>query len=194
MGAAVLAVAVVGIGLVLSVMLSGRAGRAVANASGGGARTGAVTSAPGAQLPVDPAGRQAPGFALARIDGQGLLRLSDLRGRIVVVNFWASWCTTCRQEAAALTAADRAWSGKGVTFLGIATQDAVEDARRFEREFGIGYPSVADPAGELMTWYGVTGVPETFVVDARGTVVGKWVGPIDRAGIDQLLRRATSGG
>jgi cytochrome c biogenesis protein CcmG/thiol:disulfide interchange protein DsbE len=152
--------------------------------------SGQASPAPGVSgvLPADPRGRQAPDFTLARLDGSGPLALSQLRGRVVVLNYWAAWCTTCRVEAAALAGASRTWRGRGVTFLGINVQDVDTDARQFEREFGLTYPSVTDPAGEVMRRYGVTGVPETFILDAQGRVMAKWTGAVDAASLDHLLR------
>jgi cytochrome c biogenesis protein CcmG/thiol:disulfide interchange protein DsbE len=171
-------------------------GAGAAPGAGPGAPSGAggppaTASAPSGVLPADPRGQFAPDFTLARLDGRGPLTLSQLRGRVVVVNYWAAWCTTCRTEAAVLADGYRNWQGRGVAFLGIDVQDQDGDAREFEREFALTYPSVSDPTGAVMRRFGVTGLPETFVLDARGRIAAKWVGAIDAASLDSLLNSAT---
>lgn len=141
----------------------------------------------GGELGQDPFGRAAPGFELPMLDGTGTLALSDLRGSPVVLNFWASWCGPCKDEAPVLAAAERTWRARGVRFLGVDTTDARQAGREFERSFGIGYPSVMDETGDLSTAYGVLGFPETFFIDAKGTIVAKYVGPLDARSLDSYL-------
>jgi cytochrome c biogenesis protein CcmG/thiol:disulfide interchange protein DsbE len=141
----------------------------------------------GGVLGQDPFGRQAPAFRLPRVDGDGSVALAGLRGSPVVLNFWASWCQPCRQEAAVLASAQRRWHERGVVFVGIDTTDRTSDAIAFERRYGVRYPSVADRLGQLQVTYGVLGFPETFFLGADGTIVAKYVGPIDRATLDEYL-------
>jgi cytochrome c biogenesis protein CcmG/thiol:disulfide interchange protein DsbE len=146
-------------------------------------------------VPSPMLGRRAPDFALELFDG-GILKLADLRGRVVVVNFWASWCVPCREEARVLEAAWRRYAGP-VTFVGVNTQDQEEPARAFLREFGISYPNGPDPAGRITIDYGVWGIPETFVLDPEGRITYKHVGAIDprtlEAKLEEAARSVTSG-
>ena len=109
-------------------------------------------------------GAPAPDFALPLLGG-GTLASADLRGSPVVVNFWASWCAPCREEAPTLEATYKQYQGQGVRFVGIDYEDIDTDAANFVSEFGITYPSVRDPGGTLATAFGVRGVPETFFID-----------------------------
>jgi cytochrome c biogenesis protein CcmG, thiol:disulfide interchange protein DsbE len=124
----------------------------------------------------------------AATDGN-VLDSSRLRGTVQVVNFWSSWCTGCETEAAVLT---RAWEhrGRGVLFVGIDVQDLTGDARQFIRRHGIDFPIVRDPGGDQLRRYGVIGLPETFVVDARGRVVSHVVGGLTATALRDALRSA----
>ena len=114
---------------------------------------------------------QAPGFTLPRLDEEGDLSLASLRGKVVVVNFWASWCAPCKQEAPVLEEAWERYRDRGVVVVGIDYDDFREDARRFARENGMSYPIVYDKSGKLLEKYGSFGVPVTFVVDRAGRIV-----------------------
>jgi cytochrome c biogenesis protein CcmG/thiol:disulfide interchange protein DsbE len=107
----------------------------------------------------------------------------------VVVNFWASWCIPCKEEAALLAASARAHRGR-VVFLGIDVQDFKSDARGFLKRFDTPYVSVRDGSGSTYTDYGLTGVPETYWIDARGRIVAHYAGQIDRAQLEDGIRRA----
>jgi cytochrome c biogenesis protein CcmG/thiol:disulfide interchange protein DsbE len=121
----------------------------------------------------------APDFELPRLDGKGSMRLSDLRGQAVVLNFWASWCEPCKEEAPRLQAAAERYEGKGVVVLGIDAQDFRGDANRFVGRYGVTYPNVHDGEGSTLVDYGVTGFPETWFVDRQGRLVAERVqGPV----------------
>src|SRR5438067_632280 len=135
----------------------------------------------------------APGFELQRIDRSGKLKLSSLRGRVVVLNFWASWCRPCKDEARTLEAAAERWRRRGVLFVGIDSQDFTGDARAFSRRFGLTYASVHDGQGSLMTHYGVTGLPETWTVTRDGRLADHIGGVTDRPRLDSAIRRALRG-
>lgn len=117
-------------------------------------------------------GNTAPSFRLELLDGSGALTDEDLKGKPVVINFWASWCIPCREEAPLLEKTWRAYKNDGVIFLGVNIKDAESDAKRFVDEFGITYPTVRDLDQSLTKDFGVKGLPETFFVDHRWTFIG----------------------
>jgi cytochrome c biogenesis protein CcmG/thiol:disulfide interchange protein DsbE len=117
-------------------------------------------------------GGPAPNFTLRRIDGSGKLDLASLRGKPVVINFWASWCVPCKGEAKMLEQAWRQYRSQGVVFVGIDYHDVKSDARTFLTHHGITYPTVQDGSGMIGDRYGLTGVPETYFVDRSGRLVG----------------------
>jgi cytochrome c biogenesis protein CcmG, thiol:disulfide interchange protein DsbE len=117
----------------------------------------------------------APKFTLPRLDRPGDLSLASLKGKAVVLNFWASWCAPCRDEAPVL---ERAWDRyrrHGVVVIGVDQQDLSSDARAFARKYGMTYPLVHDGPGEVVAKYGLTGVPETFFVGRSGKLVGEHI-------------------
>lgn len=117
------------------------------------------------------AGKSAPSFDLQLLDGSGALTDEDLKGHPVVINFWASWCIPCREEAPLFERAWKNYRDEGVIFLGVNIKDAESDARAFVEEFGITYPVVRDLDQTLTKDFGVKGLPETFFVDHRWTFV-----------------------
>ena len=137
----------------------------------------------------------APLFTRPLVNGSGKLSMTSLRGKVLVVNFWQSYCAPCTHEAPTLAAAARQWhNAKDVVFLGIDVQDLRGPARAFMKRFGITYPNVSDD-GSLVGRFGVTGFPETFFVDRRGRVVpvpkvGHIVGPATRQLLDTGIRYA----
>jgi cytochrome c biogenesis protein CcmG/thiol:disulfide interchange protein DsbE len=133
----------------------------------------------------------APQFALSRLDAPGKLKLASLRGKVVVLNFWASWCAPCKSEAPRLEAAWRRYRGQGVVVIGVDAQDFSGDAKRFVRKFKLTYPNVHDGPGNVLPKYGVTGFPETYFVDRRGRLVGDRVaGEITAAKLNAGIQRA----
>ena len=140
---------------------------------------------------TEPARGAAPNFTLPRIDGGGAVELASFRGRAVVLNFWASWCIPCKEEAPRLEAAARKWAGRGVVVVGIDSQDFKGDARRFARRYGLTYPLVHDGPGKTRARYGVTGFPETFFIDRRGNIVGEHIqGPVSDEQLEENILRA----
>ena len=130
--------------------------------------------------------RPAPGFSLTTFEGDTIY-LADLRGKPVVINFWASWCPPCRIEAALIERTWRAYKDRGVVFLGINIQDRKEDALSYLREFNITYPNGPDPSGEIAIDYGVSGLPVTFFIDRKGEVVRRWVGAIETSVLNSSI-------
>ena len=128
----------------------------------------------------------APDFTLTLFDGSPV-KLTDYRGKAVVLNFWASWCIPCREEAPLLEAAWRALKDRNVVFLGVNIQDSQEAATGFIREFGLSFPNGRDAAGKIAIDYGVYGIPETFFIDRQGRITGKVIGPL---GAETLVARA----
>jgi cytochrome c biogenesis protein CcmG/thiol:disulfide interchange protein DsbE len=137
----------------------------------------------------------APLFTRPRVNAAGKLSLLSLRGKVVVVNFWQSYCAPCTKEAPTLAAAAQQWRhAKDVVFLGIDVQDLHAEGQKFLDRFGIRYPNVSDD-GSLVGRFGVTGYPETFFVDRRGRVVpvprvGHIVGPATRQVLNAGIRYA----
>lgn len=133
----------------------------------------------------------APHFDLGRLDGGGNLSLASLRGKVVVLNFWASWCAPCKSEAPRLEAAWKRYRSRGVVVVGVDAQDFSVDARRFIRKHGLTYPNVHDGPGGVLPKYGVTGFPETYFVDRRGRLVGERVeGEISAQRLTDGIERA----
>jgi cytochrome c biogenesis protein CcmG/thiol:disulfide interchange protein DsbE len=116
-------------------------------------------------------GAAAPAFSAKRLDTGGELALASLRGRPVVLNFFASWCEPCKAEAKVLVDAARTYRGR-VLFVGVDYHDVTSDGRRFLRAHGITYPTVQDGSGMVGDKYGLTAVPETYFIDAKGRLVG----------------------
>jgi cytochrome c biogenesis protein CcmG, thiol:disulfide interchange protein DsbE len=132
-------------------------------------------------------GDAAPDFTLRRLDSDGQLALSELRGKVVVLNFWASWCDPCREEAPVL---ERTWKEYGPTrlvVLGVDSNDLGSAGRRFAERYGMTYPLVHDGSQKLTRPYGLTGLPETFVIDRRGRILGAIAGPLNAS--DEITRR-----
>jgi len=139
-------------------------------------------------------GNPAPGFALAPLEGGEQVALEDLKGDIVVVNFFASWCLECREEHAALTSTADAFAGQGVTFVQIGYQESPPAAIDYLELAGRSESTLylADPGSRAAIAYGVFGIPETFFIDEEGIVVGKIIGESDAlvlgATIDAIKR------
>lgn len=117
----------------------------------------------------------APAFTLPRLGTEGTLSLASLRGKGVVVNFWASWCIPCKEEAPFLQKTYQRYRSRGLVVVGIDAQDFRQDALRFMKRYGITYPVVYDGKGSTLGTWGVTGFPETFFVDRKGKLVGEQI-------------------
>jgi cytochrome c biogenesis protein CcmG/thiol:disulfide interchange protein DsbE len=132
----------------------------------------------------------APEFKLPLFDGSEI-QLSELVGQPVVLNFWASWCPPCREEALHLERVWRQYNNEDVRIIGINIQDTSEDGMAHIREFDVTYPNGLDFDGSITVQYGVIGLPTTFFVNRRGIVDRRWVGPISeeqlKNWIDELV-------
>ncbi|HST63861.1 MAG TPA: TlpA disulfide reductase family protein [Mycobacteriales bacterium] len=120
-------------------------------------------------------GKAAPDFTLAGLDGPAVT-LSALRGQVVVVNFWASWCTECHEEQAALDTTWQRYRDSGVVVLGIDFQDTTAGARDYVHQKGLSYPVVQDSDSRTALAYGIRGIPETFLIDRTGQIVDRTIG------------------
>ena len=136
--------------------------------------------------------RPAPDFTLPLFDGTSL-RLADLRGRPVLVDFWASWCVPCREEAATLEQVWQSFRTTDLLFIGVSVQDREVAAQAFLEEFAITYPNGRDTDGKISIDYGLMGVPEKFLINRQGQIVRKLVGPVPAAVLEELLDELVSG-
>ncbi len=141
-------------------------------------------------IPSTLTGKPAPDFSLTLFDGR-TVRLSDFRGKVVFLNFWASWCPPCRAEASLLEEAWRRYKNEDVVFLGVNIQDTEQSARTFLQEFGITYPNGQDPRSRIAINYGVYGIPETFFIDKEGRITYKHIGALERETILAKITEAT---
>jgi peroxiredoxin len=143
------------------------------------------------QTPPPKVGKPAPTFSLPRLEGSGHVSLASLRGKTVVLNFFASWCDPCKREAPDLEALWRRYRSDGVVVLGVDSGDAAGDARRFLRAHGVTYPIVFDPHEKLAQGsYAVPGLPVTYVINRAGRVVGpRVVGPVSDKGYSTTFHR-----
>jgi cytochrome c biogenesis protein CcmG, thiol:disulfide interchange protein DsbE len=128
---------------------------------------------------------KAPVAELPKLRGSGDASLKDYRGKVVVMNFWASWCDPCVKELPLLERTQKRLAAHDATVLGINIQDAPEDALGFVRRFGLTYPSLRDVDRDFARKYGTNGYPETFVVDRDGRVVALRRGPVEQEWLNQ---------
>ena len=126
-------------------------------------------------------GHPAPAFDLERLDGNGRISLEQQQGKVVIVNFWASWCIPCKQENPALAAVWERYRSSDVVLIGIVYQDAPDAAREYTERLGNSWPSGIDADGRTSISYGVFGIPETFFIGVDGVIAGRHIGAIDEA-------------
>ena len=139
-------------------------------------------------------GDLAPASPLPRLEGGGSGSLADYRGRWVLVNFWASWCGPCREEAPALERFQRRHGDADFTVLGIDSRDLSDDGRAFVERFGLSYPQLRDGDGSAARDYGTTGVPENFLVDPAGRVRLLVRGPVSEEYLSEEVAPLLPGG
>ena len=131
----------------------------------------------------------APDFRVTLFDGSQT-NLAKLRGQVVVLNFWASWCQPCRDEAPILASVWQTYQDKGVALMGVTMKDTVSQASVFAQGAGLTYPNGTDRYGRIAASYGVTGVPETFVITRDGRVEAHFIGPVTKAGLAAAIDKA----
>ena len=121
-------------------------------------------------------GKPAPNFVLQDANGK-VWELSSLKGKVVFVNFWATWCKPCRDEMSSIVALNNAMAGKPFQMLSIVFNDDLDMANSFAKRLGATFPVLGNPAEELTQAYMITGVPETFIIDPQGIMQHKFIGP-----------------
>ena len=129
---------------------------------------------------------EAPVRALPSLDG-GEGSLADYRGKPVLLNFWASWCDPCKDEAPLLERAHRELQREGGAVLGVTVSDQSDDSRAFLKQYGLSFPSLRDVEGALGRDFGTTGVPETFAIDREGRIAAISRGAVNQAFVDRAL-------
>ena len=147
-------------------------------------KSGRRVEAPATRLPV-----LTPGGGVGPVGRD--VTLASLRGRPIVLNFWASWCQPCTQELPVLERAWRAYRSEGVLVLGMDTQDVTQDALHFVRRYGVTYPSLRDGTDASRDAFELTGVPETFLIDKRGRIALHVAGPLqpqDQTALGERLK------
>ena len=140
------------------------------------------------EVPTD--GEPAPQFMADFLDGTEA-DMSAFKDKILMIDFWSSWCPPCRQEAPLLSQIYTEYKGKPLEFIGIAIWDQETDIASFVNQFNVSYPTIVDKRGRIAIDYGVTGIPEKYFVDRNGTLLRKFIGPMNaetlRRVLDELL-------
>jgi DsbE subfamily thiol:disulfide oxidoreductase len=124
-------------------------------------------------------GETAPAPTLPKLGESGEGSLREYRGKWVLVNFWASWCEPCRDEAPELEKFQQEHAGKNFTVVGIDTQDISDDGNKFAKEYGLSYPLLHDGNGDFGHKFGTTGVPENYLFEPNGKLAWDIPGPVD---------------
>ena len=154
------------------------------------AMASACTTADASDDPLGAKRMSSPAPALAGDDLDGEpVALADFLGDVVVLNFWATWCTPCRDEQPALERIRREYQGQGVEFLGVDERDGLAEARAWVEEFDVTYPSIQDPSGSWADDFDLFGYPDTFVIDASGTIRWAVYGQTSEEQLRQLIDR-----
>ena len=120
----------------------------------------------------------APDFTLPRPDGKKI-SLKDYRGKVVFLNFWATWCESCRDEMPSMERLYGEFKGKGLEIVGVNVKDKREVALTFVKKLNVTYPLMMDPEGEVGLLYGAFGMPATYLIDRKGVVLARLWGPAD---------------
>lgn len=175
--------------------MGGRAGRWLVGAVVVAAAAFAVFSGGSSSAPVG-RGTPAPAFRLPRLDAAGELTLADLRGHVVLVNFWATWCKPCELEMPAMERLYRRLQDSGFELLAISVDEDPEAVRSFRERLGLSFPILWDPEREVSSQYQTYRFPETLLVGPDGVVVERYVGEKDwnaDAYVERIRRLVASG-
>jgi thiol-disulfide isomerase/thioredoxin len=176
-------------------LLAGCAGTQAAQ-TGPGAGDSRYVAGNGSSRVIEPADRKpAPRARGTTLDGKPF-DLATLRGKVVVVNFWASWCAPCRGEAPALEQVYREHKAQGVEFVGVDIKDDPDPARAFVRKFKVGYPSIVDPDGQVTLAFRdvpPNAVPSTLILDRQGRIAASVIGATTYDRLTRLLGQVTGG-
>ena len=132
-------------------------------------------------------GQAAPAFALKDINGRTIKVPEDVKGRVVAIRFWASWCKSCAAEMPELEQVYRNYAGKGLLILAVNIGQDKGDAKKFSEEHQISYPLLPDPGQEVTKRYGVTSIPMTFILDGNGVIRKKILGEISRQNFEKIV-------
>lgn len=127
--------------------------------------------------------RQAPDFSLSDLDGKAVA-LKDLRGRLVLLNIWTTWCPACREEMPSLERLHREFDTRGVSVLAASHREDPEEVRKFAHEFNLTMPTLLDQDGRVGELYGLQGLPTTFLIGPDGRLIARAIGPRDWAGAE----------
>jgi thiol-disulfide isomerase/thioredoxin len=131
-----------------------------------------------ARISVLRAKTPAPDFTAARLDGSPA-RLSALRGKVVFLNFWATWCPPCREEMPSMETLYQRFQGQDLEFLAVDIQEGKDKVAAFMKEWGLSFPAALDSTGRISSIYGIRGIPATFIIDRDGNIVASAVGGRD---------------
>ena len=131
--------------------------------------------------PPDPirVGQAAPGFTLPRLDGGAPVRLADLRGKVVFLNFWATWCKPCEQEMPAMQRLYESLAGTDFEMLAVSVDEERAPVEAFRARLGLGFPILPDPAKKVSQAYQTYRYPETYLIDRDGRILARYIGPRD---------------
>ena len=138
-------------------------------------------------------GKPSPSFVLKALDDGPPVDSAGLAGQVVVINFWASWCVPCREEASTLQRFAQRTAGTGVQLIGVLYSDTRSNALDFGDEFGLTYPLVDDPDGKTAIDFGVRGIPETFIIGPDGRVRARLIGAVGPTTLDDVIRQVLAG-
>ena len=138
-------------------------------------------------------GKPAPAFTLRSLTDGTTVSLDQYKGKIVVLNFWSSWCIPCKEENPALTDVWERYRGTDVVLLGVVFQDSADAARAYTARLGNTWTSAVDESGQVALGYGVFGPPETYFIGADGIIAGRHIGPIDQQTLVKGIETLRSG-
>jgi len=144
--------------------------------------------------PIRP-GQEAPGFTLPRLDGGAPVSLADLRGKVVLLNFWATWCKPCEDEMPAMQRLHQALAGTDFELLAVSTDEERAPVEEFRKRLGLGFPILLDPGKEVSVAYQTYRYPESYLIGRDGRILARYIGPRDwdAAVYHDRIRRLAAG-